>query len=370
MTIIAGLEINNYSFLISDTLITNKSNDVDSYEYNAIPTLGDVSNFVTQDDYNILGLLTKIEIINDHFVISWAGDVFKAKVIIKKIKMEFRNRIPTHQEIFDCIDEANCVQFIWIIKNDSGLELRGYNAKENHGKKYFDKSVVAGTNDSIVEEADDIFKSKSKSITIDDVVADSACTALFMFSHLMNHEMLMKDKANTLNDKFGGYYDLVIFYDNKFQRLNEVTFIFLDANTNDSGIIIINGSGSIIKQCLNNEEIIVNKINFEAIEGLGDEVLLSKITYNESFSIQSTLNGSDFIAKNSFSSPFVCVITRCDSSIGHHCLINKYETSEIAEQKTIKITRIRKLLKLEFNQDFFKSYESELMSFYNGKNNG
>ncbi|HGN1327215.1 TPA: hypothetical protein ACKRF0_000149 [Proteus mirabilis] len=369
MTMIAGLKINGYSFLISDTLITGHNDGKTKENNSAIPTLGDTSNFITNDNYNVLGLLSKIEIINNYFVISWAGNVFAAKAIINQLIIKFNRKVPTHQEIVDCIDKSEHVHFIWIIKNTSGMELRSYNAAKNSNHKYFDESIVAGSSDTTIEEADEFFQNKSKSISLEDIVADSACTALFMFSHLMNHEMLMKDKANTLHDKFGGYYDLVLFYDDKFQRLNSVTFIYLDATTDASGYIQIEGSGSIIKQSLHERKLIVNKINFEATDTFNKNKLYSKINYNQSFPIHSTFKHPECIEHHDFSSQFVCIMTRCDSSLGHHCLIRKYETSRIAERETIEITRKNKKLILKFNQNFFKIFEKELMSFYNGKQN-
>lgn len=366
MTMIAGLKINDYSFLISDTLITEHNDGKTKKNSSAIPTLSDTSSFITNDNYNVLGLLSKIEIINDYFVISWAGNVFTAKAIINQLITKFIKKVPTHQEIIDCIDKIEDVHFIWIIKNTSGMELDSYNAIKNSNNKYFDEYIVAGSSDSTIEEADEIFQNKSKSITIEDIVVDSACTALYMFSHLLNHEMLMKDKANTLHDKFGGYYDLVLFHDDKFQRLSEITFIYLDATTDDFSSIIIEGSGCIIKQYLCNDEININKINFEAIEGFNDSMLASRITHNESFTINSTFNNSDTPISNSFFSPFICLITRCDSSIGHHCLIRKYETPKIAAEKSIKISCIKKLLILDFNPEFFKNYEKELLDYYKG----
>lgn len=369
MTLIAGLRVNDYPVLISDFLVVQKGQFCGVGENNKIPTLLNSSSLLLSGNYKIMGMMKKIEIINDNFVISWAGNIFKAFGVIRKIKAKFSVMIPTNNAIRELIGEQPDIQFIWIFKSEDGFEQGCYNAKKIPNNNYFDEIIIGGSANKTIEEADDFFINKNKAIAEEDVVVDAVCSCLYMFSHLTNHELIMSNNAATLNDRFGGGYDLVCFYDEKFQRISDITYLFLDSSFNtDTECISIDGSGVLIKQVNNDNTIKLKRINFNFIETLNGHTLLTKMNkvdnYDLSLKMGEGLGNIDFLS--GLESSFLCIITRFDSLNGHHCYIRKYSDYISAARKSIQFKCVGKLMMMEFNKVFFSDYSNELLAFYKG----
>lgn len=368
MTIIAGLSFNDYPVIISDLLIT--TSNINQETRGVIPTLTESESHNVDTKFSIYGMIKKIEIINENFVISWAGDVLKAIAIIGVLKKKFEKSIPSDEEILKEIGFSKNNSFIWCVIRDEWPKLSSYNTKiKKDGIKPFDELIYSGTGSEAIEEAIDIFENKSPTENIEDIVVDSVCSCLFLFSHLMNHELIYKKDSNTLKDRFGGGYDVVCFYDGKFQRINEITYLYLDASITKKGKIEIDGSGSLIKQLTDDDVMYVRKINFEFIESIDNEVLATKIIEDDNYDLSGKMSTkkseNTLIEDSNLDSPFICVNVRVkNSDKGSFAYIHKYEDSIAAAEKSIRFTCHHKFLALKFNQNYWNEFVKKILEFY------
>ncbi len=368
MTIIAGLSFSGYPVIISDLLIT--TSNINQETRGVIPTLTESESHNVDSKFSIYGMIKKIEIINENFVISWAGDVLKAIAIIGVLKKKFEKSIPSDEEILQEIAFSKNVSFIWCVIRDEWPKLSSYNTKiKKDGIKPFDELIYSGTGSEAIEEAIDIFKNKNSVESIEDIVVDSVCSCLFLFSHLMNHELIYKKNSNTLKDHFGGGYDVVCFYDGKFQRINDITYLYLDASITNKGMIKIDGSGIIIKQINKNDSMYIRRLNFEFIDGIKNEILATKIIEDDSYNLTGKIatkkNENKIIEDNNLASSFLCINVRVKGSDkGSFADIHKYGNSIAAAEKTIRFTCHHKFLALEFNQNYWNEFVKNILEFY------
>ncbi|EPR8404629.1 hypothetical protein RE003_004874 [Klebsiella variicola] len=368
MTIIAGMSFNDYPVIISDLLITSDNHN--QFSNSSIPTLSDCEPHLIDSNFSIYGMMKKIEIINEKFVISWAGNVFEAINIIKSLKDKFEKVVPSDESILLEIGSSKNVSFIWSVIRDEWPRLNSYNAEvKEKNIKSFDKLIYSGTGSEAIEEAIDIFENKHPVEDVENLVVDSVCSCLFMFSHLMNHELIYKKDSNTLKDRFGGGYDVVCFYDGEFRRINNITYLYLDASITKKGMIEIDGSGTLIKQLTDDEAMYIRKINFEFIHSIDNEVLATKITEDDSYDLTgkiSTRKSEDkLIQDNDLASSFMCVNVRVKGSDkGSMAYIHKYANSASAAEKSIKFTCHHKFLAIKFNQKYWSEFERNILEFY------
>ncbi|UPY94996.1 hypothetical protein [Pectobacterium sp. 21LCBS03] len=368
MTIIAGMSFNDYPVIISDLLITGDNHD--QFPNSLIPTLSDCEPHLIDSKFSICGMMKKIEIINENFVISWAGDVFEAINIIKALKDKFEKLIPADENILLEIGSSKNVSFIWCVIRDEWPMLNSYNSEvKEKSIKSFDKLIYSGTGSEAIEEAIDIFENKLPVENVEDIVVDSVCSCLFMFSHLMNHELIYKKHANTLKDRFGGGYDVVCFYDGKFRRINDITYLYLDASITKKGMIKIEGSGTLIKQLTDDDVMYIRKINFEFIHNIDNEVLATKIIEDDSYDLTGKIstrkNENKLIQDNDLASSFMCVNVRVKGSDkGSMAYIHKYANSVSAAEKSIRFACQHKFLAIKFNQNYWKEFERNILEFY------
>ncbi|KLF50979.1 hypothetical protein YA35_17175 [Klebsiella aerogenes] len=314
--------------------------------------------------------MKKIEIINENFVISWAGNVFEAINIIESLKDKFENLVPSDESILLEIGSSKNVSFIWSVIRDEWPRLNSYNAEvKEKSIKSFDKLIYSGTGSEAIEEAIDIFENKPPVEDVEDLVVDSVCSCLFMFSHLMNHELIYKKDSNTLKDRFGGGYDVVCFYDGKFRRINNITYLYLDASITKKGTIKIDGSGTLIKQLTDDDVMYIRKINFEFIHSIDNEVLATKITEDDSYDLTGKLstrkNEDKLIQDNDLASSFMCINVRVKGSDkGSMAYIHKYANSASAAEKSIRFTCRHKFLAFKFDQNYWNEFERKILEFY------
>lgn len=368
MTIIAGMSFNDYPVIISDLLIT--SGNYDPKVSGVIPTLSESDPHTVDSNFSIYGMTKKIEIINENFVISWAGDVFEAITIIKSLKNKFEKSDPSDEDILQEIGFSKNVSFIWCLIRDELPILNSYNIKvKEKSIKPFDKLIYSGSGSEAIEEAIDIFENKPPIENIEDIVVDSVCSCLFLFSNLMNHELIYKKDSNTLKDRFGGGYDVVCFYDGKFQRINDITYLYLDTSITKKGMIKIDGSGTLIKQLTDDDVMYIRKINFEFIHSIDNDVLATKIIEDDSYDLTGKISTrkseNKLIQDNDLASSFMCVNVRVKGSDkGSMAYIHKYANSVSAAEKSIRFTCHHKFLAIRFNQNYWNEFERNILEFY------
>jgi hypothetical protein len=125
MTSIAGFSIEKRPVLIGDLMLSGPELSQRSL---SIPTIGDSRNVFPEGSGTVLtGLIQKVNVLSDNFMIAWAGRAFVARTVIRELN-ELASREPLNlqklDQFLECFRQSkdgNNAQFIGCLRDSSKI---------------------------------------------------------------------------------------------------------------------------------------------------------------------------------------------------------------------------------------------------------
>jgi len=237
MTVVARFGIQGCPMLMGDVLL---SIDDPSASPAPIPTVEDLSKVFPAGSASVpWGLRQKIAVLSDTLVLGWSGDMYLAQDIIaevwqKNAKTPFTKK--TLLEHFDALDES-----IWeeihlvgfIDDDDAGMTALACDNATTFRTPLFGEVALLGSGTADVQKMlQDI---PSLPVSIDgpiNPIALSICAGLQVSGGLLNFEIATLDNLNKL---YGGGYEIATILNQKFAKLDDVTYLFWGANVDGKG---------------------------------------------------------------------------------------------------------------------------------------
>lgn len=234
MTVILGFAIDDYPVLVGDLLISSME---DGKSLN-IPTIGNRENlFPKGSGYVPTGLRQKINIIGENLAVGWSGSLLAARETIKELKKRNDKRKQTYRDIKDFLENlgpwvgGHDVSFIVLgIDSGSPFFLCRNVAKLVH--PYLGSIWASGS-------GGDVLSSLSQFNT-PNIISDTPnplqkviTIALALSGCLMQHEL---KTGVPIFHYFGGGYEIASVVAGKIKKVNDVTFVFWDAQNTNKGI--------------------------------------------------------------------------------------------------------------------------------------
>jgi len=248
MTLVVALTINELPVLIGDVVLSGAELD----RAISIPTIGDVSQiFPEGSGWTITELRQKINIIDRNLVIGWTGSYVAAKTIISELKRKSELELFTRKSLREFLEDKNTkewiasqeVGFVGYIQDSEGIEAFNYSFNNCRCIKFkshkYGDITLCGTGSSdmeklikkIVRRSSKVSKNLSK---FDNVVIDTLSFCGWLFAYEMaTYESLFQF--------YGGAYEIVTYVDDKFQKLEEITYLFWWIIPNKNTSIISQG---------------------------------------------------------------------------------------------------------------------------------
>jgi hypothetical protein len=231
MTAVARFSINNkYPIILGDLLLSG-------YEQIGsrpkLPTIEDVFDiFPEGSGFVPSGLSQKISVVADNLVIGWAGSYIAAKTVIRDIYNESKIKQFTKESIskyFSSIEKDiwdQDVGFVGFVKDSHGIAPFGYNCKSLK-TSLFGKVGLLGTGARDIEAClNQLTQLPSPRKGNPKMIIRALWFALSLSGTLLNIELAT---LNSLLNFYGGGYEIASYFNEKFQKLQGITFIFWTA---------------------------------------------------------------------------------------------------------------------------------------------
>ncbi|WP_157572494.1 hypothetical protein [Nevskia soli] len=265
MTIIAAYTVEGCPILIGDLLISGIER-ID--RKHSVPMIGGVENiFPAGSGWSIIGLRQKIEILNATTAIAWAGSYIAARIVIKELKLlasENKLSFSKIKDYFSSLDPdivKQGVSFIgWTLEKDL-FKTFEFNTKNRLSTSLIGTVVATGTGaEAFVKSLSNIPLNSFKATGKINSLATAISTSLFTTGLMLRAEASAASSSSLLGF-FGGGYELATFFDGRFQKIGNVTYVFWEARISNLGVTISSPLLA-LKQEYFNEILLIHSIEF------------------------------------------------------------------------------------------------------------
>jgi hypothetical protein len=173
----------------------------------------------------------KVCIITDYCAIAWAGRLKHARRFVARlarISRRVKITVKIIARLFvKCSHDG--VAIVGAIYEDGRLRTFGFDC-EQISCPILGEIHAAGSGTSIIHEYVRTLKEFHQPQPQDDEIgASAASNALTQVAHLLNAEFREGIEADSIQESFGGGYEIAVFYDGKFNKLS-ANFVFLDVS--------------------------------------------------------------------------------------------------------------------------------------------
>lgn len=217
--------------MMGDTLV---STSIEPTRINPLPFHKNATNIKSNYGTYIAGMGQKIHLINDHFVVGWAGSVIRARTAIREMDSHFKTKKFTQQEIFDFLNALKPDLSIHNEEND-GIQIIGAVLE---GNKYYKfrwdskvgqkvigeqprQTIIGSGTDKIIKILDEMGEVR--------VTGDANKTVQFVLSVMSALLSDLGASIESLLSAYGGFFEVVGMKNNKFFKFSDYTIIFYEA---------------------------------------------------------------------------------------------------------------------------------------------
>jgi hypothetical protein len=327
MTLIAGFKFKNCPILLGDLLISGSvSEDKKLPICKEILPLNDEMENIWGDDcnYGITALKQKLFILSDTVAIAWCGCLIEAAMIIEELKKHLKEfKELSNQDIKKIMNKNKSYlkesSYIWFSVENNEVISGCFNEINTYESPNFDEFYAGGTGCQVFKNGDEAFGVLNKNIPDDEIVVSVISRTLSMILGLLNHELALQNNAETLRDGFGGCYEIIAFYDGKFQRINGISYIFFEGYLDDENINISTPRTVLKSEYDDDSNLIITRVDLEDADkskifdftGLlrvenYKEILVKE--FKNSKNISEKEDSPDYISCKILVSPFICLV--------------------------------------------------------------
>ena len=336
MTLIATSLAGNCPLLVGDLLISRPTTPA-TYQIHLPTQQWEVAG---NYNYRITSLTQKLCVITPNLCLGWAGSRIAAQTIISEMLQSFGSGRPeTFDELrkfFGDLDfpEAQDVEMVGLVRE--GNIVRGFNVKAKTYKSLlFGEMQVAGSGAEHFLEQLTRYEPRSLTFTpLSDVsnynlskYSEGVGKFLLVAASILGSE---RNTATNLSHFYGGGFEIVILRKGRFEKLNDVTYVFWEVTVISSDKLQI--AMRVAVKCSYAEDmLLLHSIDFEG--SVGEKVALFAVpppyrnpNKTEVEKLQGTtlpdLNSHTICHYFSMSSRDVCPADRVIVEAGHRDIVN------------------------------------------------
>lgn len=240
MTIITGYSLKKGAFLQADILLTApKSHQMRT---SLIPS------FISDDDsaslsaYSIAGLCQKIFLVNKQFAVAFAGRVTAIQDAVRLIDSLIA-QCPnlTGKRFVDALlsdhqlKDAQLSAIALSVEGDE-IQIMNHRATLAIANENF-KLIVGGSGSQYAIHHFEQFPPNAFDIPWEDIVVHGTCMALDQFAGHLIDEFENKFESETINDMFGGGFELVAYHGGQFHKISDVVYVYAEAEVDADSML-------------------------------------------------------------------------------------------------------------------------------------
>jgi hypothetical protein len=264
MTIVARFGIQGCPMLMGDLLLSGPELP-GSLAF--IPTTEDLSTiFPAGSTYVPRGLRQKIAVVTDKLVVGWAGNLSIARNVIaeliRKSKLAPFSR-ESLQQYFDGLSDAVWKDFgiVGFIEDDIGMTSFCCESTKEFSTPLLGKVGLLGSGAKGVEKMFGGISQLPEGIDRSlNVVEQSVGIGLQLSGGLLSFEIAT---LQNLSDFYGGGYEIATVLNQKFGKLNDVTYLFWRADIDSKGVRIGRLPVRVCRYAYHKDMLVIRSVKFE-----------------------------------------------------------------------------------------------------------
>jgi hypothetical protein len=265
MTLVARFAIQGCPMLMGDLLL---SIDDVSATPAPIPTIDDLSKIFPVGSPTVpAGLAQKLAVISDTFVLGWAGTQPTARDVIAELK-ERNGRDPfTRDSLMEFLDAYNDsvwneIGLVGFIEDSAGMTQFACDRTVVFQSPAFGTVALLGSGTTAVR---DMLENDIQSLpTVLDgaanVTAMSVGAGLFLSGALLNFEMATIDN---LNDMYGAGYEIATVLNQRFAKVDDITYLFWRADVHGQRILVSRLPLSVCRYSYHDDILVIRSAKFD-----------------------------------------------------------------------------------------------------------
>lgn len=269
MTLIATFAVEGFPIAFGDLLLTGMTINENAV---AVPALGEVQNFFGEDSgWSVRGLVQKLNLISDHCVVGWTGGLDSSRFAINELRRMSLEGDLTVDAVMEYLGNdpkvrADNDSFVGLIADNNGLHCFQIRAdpimSASLGQVY-----RVGSGSTLFDEIEgNIIGMETRKTGNANPVASGISMGLMLGGMLLDREFRGGVSAETIQHMFGGGYEIAFFVNGKMQKLQDVTYLFWEANLPISGGVQLAAPHFLVKQQYLNDNLIIRSVKAEASE--------------------------------------------------------------------------------------------------------
>lgn len=240
MTIITGYRLKKGAFLQADILLT--AHKATRMRTSPIPSFSPDGDSTSLSAHTVAGLCQKILVVNKHFAVAFAGKVAAIQDAVRLIdSLLAQCPVLTGKRFADALlsdkqlKDAQLSAIALGVEGDEVL-ITNYRATLGVSNEHFDLFVGGSGSHHAIEHFEQ-YPPHAFDVPWEDIVVQGTCMALHQFAGHLIDEFENKFESETINDLFGGGYEIVAYHGDQFHKISDVVYVYAEAETDADGML-------------------------------------------------------------------------------------------------------------------------------------
>lgn len=229
MTVIASFRIDNNPFMISDILLSveNTAYTRSYFDKNILPTIDRFNQQLPHDStYLIVDACQKTVKICDRFMLTYAGDVDQAVLLINHLRELTKEKAPTPELFAEWVNQLgrtntiNDLSFLVFIEDSNQIYLDGYKCAHFESQIFQNMRASGSGWEDILKEAEGYLGMKTNRAL--SAFEQGLGLSLFITARLLGKETVTGDPSKKA---YGGAYEITYWNGKDFEKLDQVVHL-------------------------------------------------------------------------------------------------------------------------------------------------
>lgn len=265
MTVIAAFAVDGVPLVFSDLLLTGPQ--LGPAPAKAVPAIRNVEDVFGDSGWNVSGLRQKITLISPNCAIAWAGSYAAARMALGELRRMASGRKLSHLDILDYLSrepdlKRHPVSFVGFMVESDLIHQFHFGAHELDSPT-LGKVYIGGSGAKAIHDFSELLRTMTWKQTGSKHPAMSAVSrALTLGGLLLQLEFRGGSSAETILNMFGGGYEIAVFADGRFRKVDSVTYAFWEAQATDSDVLL-SPPQLIVKQRYLHEHLLIRAVHLK-----------------------------------------------------------------------------------------------------------
>lgn len=330
MTMISGYKLKEGGFLQADILLTSSNKRVRPSQ---IPSFKPDAGSPALRAHAVAGLCQKILVVNDHFAVAFAGDVRSIQAVVRLIeRLVDEHPVLTGKRFSDAVladdtIDSEKIRIIALSVEEDEIHISNVYADCGHRNENFEL-WVGGSGSGHVKAHYQDYPPHAFDVLEENIVVHGTCMALDQFAKYLKNEFENKYKSESIARLFGGGYEVVAFYDGRFQKISNIVYAFADAELDAEGKLQVDFPKCLIKSEYKGEDLKIRSVEFKFDEDFDEYVPVNDRTFTIApISRYEETTVEDNVDEMRFRGHFLCFLINHKTEKGARTIpfIKKYE---------------------------------------------